>query len=254
MVPWSRADQVLAEKAAMDNGWEIPPVLESSGWLRCASSRFDDQVWIGSHEGGFALACGRLVLLAELGQNWQREDGLPHGIGGVLAPSLDALDSLMRRAAHLARSLPHQVAREFARRTAHLPRSTEAERLVVQRVGQDLFRDALIDYWEGHCAVTRLAVVELLRASHIKPWARCVSDEERLDVYNGLLLAPHLDALFDGGWISFDDAGELLVSPQLPPAAYAPLGLHKTTASRLARLEDAHRAYLAYHRSELLRT
>lgn len=41
----------------------------------------------------------------------------------------------------------------------------------------------------------------------------------RLDVFSSLLLAPHLDALFDGGWVSFDDAGELLVSSMLPHEA-----------------------------------
>jgi len=50
--------------------------------------------------------------------------------------------------------------------------------------------------------VTGLAMSKLLRASHIKPWAACAADAERLDVYNGLLLAPHLDALFDAGLIS----------------------------------------------------
>jgi len=60
----------------------------------------------------------------------------------------------------------------------------------------------LLDLWEGRCAVTGLAVPELLRASHIKPWADCETDAERLDVYNGFLLAPHLDAAFDLGFIT----------------------------------------------------
>jgi len=54
--------------------------------------------------------------------------------------------------------------------------------------------------------------VELLRASHIKPWAACASDAERLGVFNGLLLAPHLEAAFDQGFISVSDAGNVLVS------------------------------------------
>ncbi|MDC0682621.1 HNH endonuclease signature motif containing protein [Sorangium atrum] len=50
--------------------------------------------------------------------------------------------------------------------------------------------------------MTGLAVPALLRASHIKPWADCETDAERLDVYNGILLAPHLDAAFDRGFIT----------------------------------------------------
>jgi hypothetical protein len=92
---------------------------------------------------------------------------------------------------------------------AGVPRTTEAERLVVQRVGQDVFRAALMDYWGGRCAVTGCAEPLLLRASHIKPWALCATDAERLDVKNGLLLTAHLDAAFDAGLIDFDDAGQI---------------------------------------------
>ena len=100
----------------------------------------------------------------------------------------------------------------FEAQTRNLPRATEAERLVIQRVGQDVFRDALMTYWNGRCAVTGVAQPRLLRASHIKPWAMCETDGERLDVYNGLLLAAHLDAAFDAGLISFSDKGAILFS------------------------------------------
>ena len=77
----------------------------------------------------------------------------------------------------------------FREQSRTLPEVTEALRLVVQRIGQDLFRAAVVDYWQGRCGVTGLDVVPLLRASHIKPWSKCATDEERLDVFNGLLLA-----------------------------------------------------------------
>ncbi|WP_408734460.1 HNH endonuclease [Paraburkholderia bannensis] len=47
--------------------------------------------------------------------------------------------------------------------------------------------------------------MELLVASHIKPWSRCESAEEGLDAANGLLLVPTLDKLFDRGFIAFGD-------------------------------------------------
>jgi putative restriction endonuclease len=93
-----------------------------------------------------------------------------------------ALHRLLRRAFQLSRTLPDELLHVFEAKSANLPRSTEAERLVVQRVGQDVFRRGLFDYWEGRCAITGLAVPELLRASHIKPWADCERDAERLDV------------------------------------------------------------------------
>ncbi len=87
--------------------------------------------------------------------------------------------------------------------------------MVRQRVGQQTFRQAMLDYWGGACAVTGLALPQALRASHAKPWAECVSDAERLDVFNGFLLSANLDALFDQFLISFTDDGELLMWPQI---------------------------------------
>jgi hypothetical protein len=38
--------------------------------------------------------------------------------------------------------------------SANLPRDTEAERWVIQRIGQAVFRSALMDYWNGGCPLT----------------------------------------------------------------------------------------------------
>lgn len=92
---------------------------------------------------------------------------------------------------------------------------TEVERMVRQRVGQNKFRDAMLDYWGGACAVTGVALPEVLRASHAKPWAECATDAERLDVFNGFLLSANLDALFDRFLISFDEQGVLVIAPAL---------------------------------------
>ena len=140
-----------------------------------------------------------------------------------------SLGRLLRRAAELAMSLPNQAAERFAADVAQLdanpPTHTEVLALVKQRRGQDLFRAALLDYWGGACAVTGLAMHELLRASHAKSWALCQSDSERLNVFNGLLLAAPLDALFDGGLIAFSATGQLTISPALDEPARQILGL-----------------------------
>ena len=60
-------------------------------------------------------------------------------------------------------SLPDAPLREFEQRIADLPRTTKAERLVVQRIGQDIFRDRLLDYWQGRCTLTGIS--DQLRAS-----------------------------------------------------------------------------------------
>src|SRR3546814_13485331 len=132
-----------------------------------------------------------------------------------------------------------------------MPRTTEGERLVVQGVGQDVFRDALMDYWGGRCAVTGLAIPELLRASHIKPWADCATDAERLDVFNGLLLAPNLDAAFDRGFVTVADDCAVLASTALYAQSGALLGI--APAMPGARLSPRSRHYLGWHRRPLFR-
>jgi predicted restriction endonuclease len=118
----------------------------------------------------------------------------------------------------LAISLPDAPLARFQAKTADLPRTTEVERLVIQRIGQDVFRDALMHYWGGRCPLTGIADPALLRASHIVPWADC-SDEQRLDVHNGLLLSALWGAAFDQGLVSFGDDGTPCGSPKLSQIA-----------------------------------
>ncbi len=127
--------------------------------------------------------------------------------------------------------------------TAQMPRNTEIEVLAVERVGQDLYRKALFEYWHGACAVTGLDIPELLRASHIKPWA-VAEDKERLDVYNGFLLSPNLDLLFDQGFITFDENGKLIISSMLNADNRLRLGLKDDMHLNLTQ---NHIHYLQYH-------
>ena len=134
---------------------------------------------------------------------------------------LHSLSEFLYEAARLARSLPDTPERLFHERVKKEIRDitsrggTEVERLVKQRVGQDVFRQSLMDYWNGACAVTGLALPEMLRANHIIPWAEYTSDADRLNVCNGLLLSANLDALFDRHVISVSSAGEIVFSPIL---------------------------------------
>lgn len=93
--------------------------------------------------------------------------------------------------------------------------STEAAILIRARKGQGLFRARVVNY-SSKCRVTGVAEPSLLRASHIKPWSKCASNEERLDGANGLLLSPHVDLLFDRGLLTFRPTGELVISEVLP--------------------------------------
>jgi putative restriction endonuclease len=106
-----------------------------------------------------------------------------------------------------------------------------------------------MDYWGGRCPITGITEPELLRASHIVPWADC-ADAQRLDVHNGLLLSALWDAAFDRGLISFADDGTVLESPRLSETARSALG--PGGVPPLSGLRDAHRTNLAIHRTQWL--
>jgi len=66
-------------------------------------------------------------------------------------------------------------------------------------------------------------------------------------VFNGFLLSANLDALFDKFLISFSDAGDMLLSPQLSSVDRLLLGLDGTL--KLRWLSDKHIPYLSFHRN-----
>ena len=230
-------DRLRLEKAAADCGFELTPFLTGDDALELRSSAFPETLLVSVNSENprrFRLRASANALLDN--QSGEVLEALGYG----------ELYAAVQRASAVARTMPNRVADRFRQEKVKLPQSTEAERLVVQRVAQGLFRDALLDYWQGRCCVTGLDVPGLLRASHIKPWAKCDSDDERLDVFNGLLLAPNLDALFDGGWVSFSDDGRLLVSDSLPLYARGQLGVSMDL--KIHGLKPAHMPYLEFLR------
>lgn len=241
------------EKAATDNGFDLE--LESSAdWLSFGSSQTAMHIWLTAiGESRFLAATSRADVLDGLaGLGAELSSPLPSGAAGALAVNdVAALHRLLRRAFQLSRTLPDALLHVFEAQAANLPRTTEAERLVVRRIGQDIFRRGLFEYWDGRCAITGLGVPELLRASHIKPWADCDTDAERLDVFNGLLLAPHLDAAFDSGFITIREDGKVVVSDTLPSDARLALDLDGPL--KIHGLHRAHERYLPWHRSEVFR-
>ena len=242
------------EKAATDNGFDLDPEREAD-WLSFGSSQTSMRIWLTAiGESLFLAATSRADVLDGLaGLGTAFTNPLPSGAAGALSVSdMAALHHLLRRAFQLSRTLPDALLHAFEEETANLPRTTEAERQVVQRVGQDIFRRGLSEYWNGRCAITGLAVPELLRASHIKPWSDCDTDAERLDVFNGLLLAAHLDAAFDAGFITIAEDGRGLVSSILPGDARSVLGLDGSLTVR--GLHQAHQRYLPWHREKIFRT
>ena len=124
--------------------------------------------------------------------------------------------------------------------------TSEAERKIKVRLVQNKFRKGLFDY-HPHCAISGLSSAPFLIASHIKPWARC-NDQERLDPFNGLLLTPNYDRLFDRGFIGFKHSGEIIISSQLNQMEREFFNLPNRIS---IHLRNEHQTYLKFHRDEI---
>jgi hypothetical protein len=126
--------------------------------------------------------------------------------------------------------------------------STTKEALVSARVGQGNFRTQVLKIWGHRCCVTSSRILDVIRASHIKPW-RNSSDKERVDPANGLPLVASLDALFDAGLISFESSGRLIVSSRLNAAEQQLFGIKEKSLIKIPSIKTAE--YLTYHRSNV---
>lgn len=116
------------------------------------------------------------------------------------------------------------------------------------RTSQHTYRKLMIDYWDGKCAVTGCGLTDVLIASHAKGYRDC-KPAEAIDYYNGFLLTPNLDKLFDQGLISFDDRGKIMISSKITQEEAMQLGL--SPDMRLQKIEEGHRPYLEYHRKNV---
>ena len=123
---------------------------------------------------------------------------------------------------------------------------TEIETLIKARQGQGRFRQKLLELYPN-CPLTGLDVRSLLIASHIKPWSKC-NNEERLDPFNGLMLAPNIDALFDSGLITFDADGTIKISPKIDPENQKRLGIFPDMQ---LKIEPESEKYFEYHRNHV---
>jgi hypothetical protein len=136
---------------------------------------------------------------------------------------------------------------EVADRTVIGP--TFREQIVKARRGQGVFRANVLLH-EGFCRVTRVDVPRHLKASHIKPW-RHANDQERLDGNNGLLLSPHIDHLFDEGFITFSRNQELITVPEVRLKLLDAWGID--SGVRVGDFSSEQNAFLDYHRANVFK-
>jgi len=128
---------------------------------------------------------------------------------------------------------------------------TDREALIIARRGQGLFKQRVMAI-ERACRLTGVTNLVHLRASHCKPWRDCITNEERLDGENGLLLTPTIDHLFDRGFISFENSGELLVSPVAHLPSLNRMGVPTDRVVNVGGFTEGQKHFLSYHRDSVL--
>jgi hypothetical protein len=126
---------------------------------------------------------------------------------------------------------------------------TEKEQIIKARKGQGRFREN-VQRFEKACRVSGVNNPQFLIASHIKPW-RVATNQERLDGQNGLFLSPHIDFLFDRGFISFADNGTLLISPIAEADSLRRLGIVIDGPFIVGSFSPKQKEYLSYHRRNI---
>lgn len=173
---------------------------------------------------GISDALGH-VLLALLGVEAQPAFTSPLLVN-YIEPAAEILDDL------------HEIEGDKA-----LP-ATQRLQLSKARIGQGLFRKRVM-LLDPHCRVTGVNDPRLLIASHIKPW-RDSDNAERINGYNGIMLSPHVDALFDERLISFEDHGQMLVHPSLSGEVLDRWSINPK--ANIGRFPGQQAAFLRYHR------
>ena len=222
-VEFTRLSRGLRPKDHMD---QLGPTLPD----RYSPIRADGN----GNQGAYLAALPRRMadtLIRLLGQQWA-ELNVPLSSGERSeGASAQAADDLVEREIHNRTDLPE----------------TERLQLVKARRGQGIYRQNL-EGFERACRVTGACHSRHLRASHIKPWPVC-TPFEKLDGNNGLLLSPHVDHLFDQGFISFSDDGRLLVSTKADPDTLEVWGIDLNGTFGPFRPEQL--PYLEFHRDKV---
>lgn len=127
---------------------------------------------------------------------------------------------------------------------------SEKTQTVLSRVGQGIYKSNLKKV-ESKCRFTNINTEKLLIASHSKPWAHCKTYEERIDGNNGLLLTPTYDKLYNDGFISFEDDGNLIISDQLNSQDAMTLNLQ--TGINFGSFSPEQQLYIRYHREYIFK-
>jgi hypothetical protein len=260
-----------AEQAAKSCGWQVPGDRRADGSLEFVDSFHSTRMTIAGQGAAFVVSFSVPAVTQDVARAFKAQ-------GGAFHVDPDHLEDFVRSASQSCHALTAKSAGsqgssgpisgtrqsgpaqdtpsgilaalppDLQRLASQDP--TVREALVKQRVGQDKYRAAMEVIWSHRCPLTGIDHRDLLVASHAKPWADC-DPAERLDPYNGILLAVHLDRLFDKGWMTFDAVGAIVLSSQISSALASQL--LQGAAGTCLTLHPRHQPYLAWHREQVFK-
>jgi putative restriction endonuclease len=174
------------------------------------------------------------------------------GLGNVSRGDRELWDAFLtdsERLAAEATALVESMSMELPTEVPAFSGETEARREVVVRRAQGFFRKAVLAGYNGTCALSGIAVPELLTASHIVPWRDAVGS--RADPRNGIALNALYDRAFDSGLFTLDEKLRVWLSPKLPPDT--PLMNINGQSLRLPSRWRPLNTYLDYHRRKIFK-
>ncbi len=127
----------------------------------------------------------------------------------------------------------------------------EQQELRKAREGQGKYREQLLEQCR-FCPFTMIADERLLIASHIKPWA-AANDSEKIDPYNGYMLSPLYDKLFDRGFITFTENRHVILSDFISPYTWKQIKLENDTFIKALPMDDKRIEYLKFHHESVFK-
>lgn len=119
------------------------------------------------------------------------------------------------------------------------------------RDGQGKYREQLLEQCH-FCPITMISDERLLIASHIKPWAAS-NEQEKTDPYNGYMLSPMIDKLFDRGFITFTEDRHIILSEFISSYTWRQIGLKNNTFYHAIPMDDKRVEYLKFHHQSVFK-
>ncbi len=130
-------------------------------------------------------------------------------------------------------------------------KQAERQEITRARDGQGKYREQLLEQCR-FCPFTMIADERLLIASHIKPWAAS-NDQEKVDPYNGYILSPLYDKLFDRGFITFTEKRRIILSEFISPYTWKQIGLINDAFVKTLPMDEKRAEYLKFHHTSVFK-